>query len=214
VKPSSRTGCSPGMTPASSTGAPSRRDHAGAAAGKASKRRKGGRQVSRFGAAVESQSAQLAGRRRSPPRFNGYFAALIPGASAELKLRRNPVACARARPGSVTSDQHTLGLFRQTVRAATSGFTTTTFQNLSQRGTASVSTGIDITTGPTSGPPARRSAPTPLTKIGGNTQGRPGTCRGSSPTTPTSVGPGHRQRPRDRQHRQRAARVAPVRRLA
>jgi len=123
--------------------------------------------VSRFGAAVESQSAQLAGAPVTTT-FNGYFAALIPGASAELKLRRI-LWHVRGPAGSVTSDQHTLGLFRQTVRAATSGFTTTTFQNLSQRGTASVSTGIDITTGPTAGTGPTIGA-NALTKIGGNTQ--------------------------------------------
>jgi len=121
-----------------------------------------------MGAAVESQSAQLAGAP-SGLTFNGYFAAIVPAAAADLRLRRI-LWHVRGPAGSVTSDQHTLGLFRQTVRAAGTGFSTTTFQNLSHRSAAAVSTGVDITTAAaagTTGPTVNANA---ITKIGGNTQ--------------------------------------------
>jgi len=124
--------------------------------------------VSRFGAAVESQSAQPAGAPITTT-FNGYFAAIIPAAAADLRLRRI-LWHVRGPAGSVTSDQHTLGLFRQTARAAGSGFSTTTFQNLSHRSAAPVSTGVDITTAATAGTNGPTIGANALTKIGGNTQ--------------------------------------------
>lgn len=124
--------------------------------------------MSRFGAAVESQTAQLAGTP-SGTTFNGYFAAIIPGASSDLRLRRI-LWHMRGPAGSITSDQHTLALYRQTVRAAGTGFSTITFQNLSHRSAASVSTGVDITTAAAAGTTGPTIGANPLTKIGGNTQ--------------------------------------------
>src|SRR5258706_9000964 len=124
--------------------------------------------MSRFGAAVESQAAQPQGVPVTTT-FNGYFAALVPAAAAELKLRRI-LWHVRGPAGSVTSDQHTLALYRQTVRVAGTGFSTTTFQNLSHRGAAAVSTGVDITTAATAGTTGPTIGANALTKIGGNTQ--------------------------------------------
>lgn len=124
--------------------------------------------MGRFAAVVESQAAQLAGVP-SGTTFNGYFAALIPGASANVKLRRIRWHV-RGPAGSVTSDQHSLALYRQTVRVVGTGFSTTTFQNTDPRGAASVSTGVDITTAATAGTTGPTIGANALAKTGGNTQ--------------------------------------------
>jgi len=112
--------------------------------------------VSRFGVTVESQPAQLAGLP-SGLTFNGYFCALVAGASANYKLRRLVIGV-RAGAGVPTSQQMTISMQRQTVRIAGTGFTTSTGINLDQRAVATAVTGVDITnaaaagtTGPTVG---------------------------------------------------------------
>jgi hypothetical protein len=124
--------------------------------------------MSRYLAVVESQSAQPAGAPVTTT-FNGYFAAYVPGASANGKVRQIRWHV-RGPAGSVTSDQHSLKFYRQTVRAAGTGFSTTTLQNEDQRGAASVSTGIDITTAATAGTNGPTLGANPLAATGGNTQ--------------------------------------------
>jgi len=124
--------------------------------------------MARYVAAVESQTAQLAGAPVTVT-FNGYFAAIIAGASANYRLRRLIIGV-RGPAGSVTSDQHTIGIFRQTVRALTSGFTTTTFGQEDTLSAAPISPGIDITTGPTAGTGPTIAAAS-LHRLTFNTQG-------------------------------------------
>ena len=78
--------------------------------------------MGRFVGVVESQTAQPAGAPVTTT-FNGYFACLVPGASANAKLRRIRWHV-RGPAGSVTSDQHSLAIYRQTVRVAGTGFST------------------------------------------------------------------------------------------
>lgn len=124
--------------------------------------------MSRYLAVVESQSAQPAGVP-SGTTFNGYFAAFVAGASANAKIRQIRWHV-RGPAGSVTSDQHSLKFYRQTVRTTGTGFSTVTLQNEDQRGTASVSTGVDITTASTAGTGGPTIGANPLASTGGNTQ--------------------------------------------
>ncbi len=124
--------------------------------------------MSRFGAKVESQAAQPAGTPVTTT-FNGYFAAIVPGASSDAILRRLKIGV-RAGATVPTSQQVSIAVFRQTVRAAGTGFSTVTFNNLRQRGAASVSTGIDITTAATAGTTGPTLAATALDEFTFNTQ--------------------------------------------
>jgi hypothetical protein len=124
--------------------------------------------MGRFVASLESQSAQLAGTPATTT-FNGYFAAIVAGASSNVKLRRL-ILGVRGPAGSVTSDQHTIALYRQTVRVVGTGFGTTTFQNTDQRGPASVITGLDVTTATTAGTTGPTIGATALHKLTFNTQ--------------------------------------------
>jgi hypothetical protein len=125
--------------------------------------------MSRQVASVESQAAQPAGAPVTTT-FNGYFAAAIPGASANYKLRRLLIGV-RGPAGSVTSDQHTIGIFRQTVRVVGTGFSTTTFQSEDGRGVAAQATGIDITTAATAGTTGPTINANPMHRLTFNTQG-------------------------------------------
>jgi hypothetical protein len=125
--------------------------------------------VSRQVASVETVAAQLAGAPVTVT-FNGYFAAIIPGASANYKLRRLLIGV-RGPAGSVTSDQHTIGIFRQTVRAVGTGFSTTAFQSEDPRGVGPQATGIDITTAATAGTTGPTIGANPLHRLTFNTQG-------------------------------------------
>lgn len=124
--------------------------------------------MARFGAAVESQTAQAAGAP-SGTTFNGYFAALVAGASQNLKLRRAKVGV-RAGASVPTSQQMTVAIYRQTVRAAGTGFSTVTGNNLDPRGAASQATGIDITTAAAAGTTGPTIAANPIAKFSFNTQ--------------------------------------------
>lgn len=105
--------------------------------------------MSRFGAACESQTAQLAGTP-SGTTFNGYFAAIVAGASANFKLRRIQLGV-RAGASVPTSQQMTVAVYRQTVRVAGTGFATKTGNAFDPRGAATAITGIDVTTALTAG---------------------------------------------------------------
>lgn len=123
--------------------------------------------MARFAAGVESQAAQPAGAP-SGVTFNGYFAALVAGAANGYVLRRI-VLGVRTTSGTVSSQQQTVELRRQTVRVAGTGFSTTTGVNTELYTTASGITGIDITTAAAAG----TTGPTvgnPLHKFTFNTQ--------------------------------------------
>ena len=124
--------------------------------------------MGRFKAVVESQAAQLAGAP-SGLTFNGYFAAVVAGASANFKLRR---AFLGVRAGATvpTSQQMTVAIYRQSVRIAGTGFTTTTGINMDQRGAATAITGVDITTAAAAGTTGTTLGATKMGQIPFNTQ--------------------------------------------
>lgn len=105
--------------------------------------------MGRFKGVVESQAAQLAGLP-SGTTFNGYFAAIVAGASANFKLRRVTLGV-RAGATVPTSQQYSVAIYRQSVRVVGTGFSTVTMQNMDQRGAASAITGIDVTTATAAG---------------------------------------------------------------
>jgi hypothetical protein len=105
--------------------------------------------MGRFKAVGESQAAQLAGLPVTTT-LNGYFAALVAGASANYKLRRL-VLGVRAGAAVPTSQQMSVALYRQTVRMVGTGLATTVGINMDPRGAASAITGLDTTTATTAG---------------------------------------------------------------
>jgi hypothetical protein len=124
--------------------------------------------MARFGAAVESQVAQPAGTP-SGTTFNGYFAAIVAGASQNFKLRRVKIGV-RAGASVPTSQQMTVSIYRQTVRAAGTGFSTVVDLNLDPRGAASQITGVDITTAAAAGTTGPTIGANPIAKFSFNTQ--------------------------------------------
>lgn len=124
--------------------------------------------MGRFKAAVESQTAQPAGVP-SGTTFNGYFAAIPAGAAANYKLRRCIIGV-RAGASVPTSQQMTIGFYRQTVRIAGTGFSTVVGQNMDQRGAASAITGVDITTAAAAGTTGPTINANPMERLSFNTQ--------------------------------------------
>jgi hypothetical protein len=124
--------------------------------------------MGRFTGAVESQAAQLAGVP-SGTTFNGYFAAVVAGASANFKLRRCTLGV-RAASAPPTSQQVTVAIYRQSVRPTSTGFSTVTMQNLDPRGVASSITGIDVTTAATANTTGPTIGANPIGKKTFNTQ--------------------------------------------
>jgi hypothetical protein len=124
--------------------------------------------MGRFAAAVESQAAQLAGAPATTT-FNGYFAALVAGASVNFKIRRVQIGV-RAGASVPTSQQMTIGAYRQTVRVVGTGFSTSTGIALDPRGAATGATGIDITTAATAGTTGPTIGANPLYRWSFNTQ--------------------------------------------
>jgi hypothetical protein len=105
--------------------------------------------MSRYRMTVESQTAQAAGTP-SGTTFNGYFASIMAGASANFKFRRCFVGV-RAGASVPTSQQMTIGLYRQSVAVAGTGYTLTAGLNKDPRGTASVIGGLGVTTAASAG---------------------------------------------------------------
>ena len=124
--------------------------------------------MARFACAAESQVAQLAGLPVTTT-FNGYFAAIVAGAANGFVLRRLFIGV-RAGASVPTSQQMTIGLYRQTVRTAGTGFSTKTGQNCELYTTASGIAGLDITTAATAGTNGPTLAGTPLHEWSFNTQ--------------------------------------------
>jgi hypothetical protein len=104
--------------------------------------------MSRFSTVVESQAGQLAGAP-SGTTFNGYFAALVAGASQNLRLRRAKLGVRTTSAVVPTSQQYSVKINTQTVRPTSTGFSTQVGTNLDPRGAASQVTGVDITTAAT-----------------------------------------------------------------
>lgn len=124
--------------------------------------------MSRFKTAVESQAGQLAGLPATTT-FNGYFAAIVAGASANFKLRR-VILGVRAGASVPTSQQVTVAIYRQSVRPVGAGFSTIVPQNLDARGATSAITGVDITTALTVATTGPTIGANPLERLTFNTQ--------------------------------------------
>jgi hypothetical protein len=124
--------------------------------------------MGRFKAAVESQAAQLAGAPAGTT-FNGFFAGLMAGASANYKLRRCIIGV-RSGASVPTSQQMTVAVHRQTVRVAGTGFSTVTGQNMDPRGAATAITGVDITTATAAGTTGPTITANPMERLTFNTQ--------------------------------------------
>lgn len=124
--------------------------------------------MARFACAAESQTAQPAGAPVTTT-FNGYFAALVAGAANGFVLRRLFIGV-RAGASVPTSQQMTVALFRQTVRALGTGLSTVVGQNCELYTTASGVSGIDVTTAATAGTNGPTLAATKLHEWSFNTQ--------------------------------------------
>lgn len=124
--------------------------------------------MGRFKGVVESQAAQLAGTP-SGTTFNGYFAAIVAGASANFKLRRVTLGV-RAGATVPTSQQYSVAIYRQTVRVVGTGFSTVVMGNMDPRGAASAITGIDVTTATAAGTTGPTIAATKMGELTLNTQ--------------------------------------------
>lgn len=124
--------------------------------------------MSRYGATVESQTAQPAGTP-SGTTFNGYIGAIVAGSAADFRLRRLKIGV-RAGGTVPTSQQMSIALYRQTVRVVGTGFSTVTGLNLDPNGAATAITGVDITTAATAGTTGPTIGATSFDKFSFNTQ--------------------------------------------
>jgi hypothetical protein len=124
--------------------------------------------MGRFTSTFESQSAVLPGQNATTT-ANGYLGAWVAAAAANFKLRRVMVGV-RGPAGSVTSDQHSIAICRQTVRAAGTGLANTAGQNIDQRGQVDPTSGMDSTTATTFGTNGPTVTANPLKKLTFNTQ--------------------------------------------
>jgi hypothetical protein len=123
--------------------------------------------MARYKVTATSQAAQPAGTP-SGTTFNGYMGALIAGSTANYKLRRVLLG---VRATTVTDQNVTLAVYRQTVRAAGTGFSTSAGINLDPRGpTSPQSPGFDVTTGTTAGTTGPTIGSAPLDTITINTR--------------------------------------------
>lgn len=124
--------------------------------------------MSRFSFAVESQAAQAAGAPVTTT-FNGFFATVMAGTSANFKLRRVIIGV-RAGASVPTSQQMTVGIFRQSASVAGTGFTLTAGLPLDPRGAASAIGGLGVTTATSAGTTGPTIAANPLHRVSFNTQ--------------------------------------------
>jgi hypothetical protein len=69
-----------------------------------------------------------------------------------------------------TSQQLTVGIYRQTVRVAGSGFSTVTGLAMDPRGAATAITGVDVTTAATAGTTGPTIGANPMERLSFNTQ--------------------------------------------
>lgn len=124
--------------------------------------------MSRFSGQFESQTAVAAGVNATTT-ANGYLGAVVAGAAANFKVRRVQIGV-RAGASVPTSQQVTVAVYRQTVRAAGTGLSNLAGLALDPRGAASAISGLDITTATTFGTNGPTLAANPLAKFTFNTQ--------------------------------------------
>ncbi len=127
--------------------------------------------MSRFRVNGESQAALAAGvpSGTSNTTFNGFFAALTAGASANFKIRRL-ILGVRAGATVPTSQQVQVGIYRVTARTAGTGFSTSTGLAMDPRGAATAITGLDLTTATTAGTSGPTLAASAMVRLTFNTQ--------------------------------------------
>jgi hypothetical protein len=124
--------------------------------------------MARFATAIESQTAQAAGAP-SGTTYNGYFAAVV-GASAFGFVMRRILLGVRAGASVPTSQQMTIGLYRQTVRAAGTGLSNQAGVNADLYTTTDPTSGVDYTTATAAGTTGPTIGGSPLHKFSFNTQ--------------------------------------------
>ena len=124
--------------------------------------------MARFKQSGESQATLPAGVP-SGLTFNGYFAAVVAGASANYKLRRCHLGV-RAGTGVPTSMQVTVGVYRQTTRAAGTGVANAAGQAMDPRSAATAVGGLDTTTAAAAGTTGPVVATNPMERLTFNTQ--------------------------------------------
>lgn len=124
--------------------------------------------MARFAMSAEGQTAQPAGTP-SGTTFNGYFAAVMAGSSANFKLRRVFIGV-RAGASVPTSQQMTVAIYRQTVAVSGTGHTLTAGVALDPRSAATAIGGLDITTAASAGTTGPTIGANALHKLSFNTQ--------------------------------------------
>lgn len=126
--------------------------------------------MARFSGSIESQAAQPAGAPAGTT-YNGYFAAMVAGATWNYKLRRAFIGVRNGTSGGVpTSQQMTVAVYRQTIRAVGTGLSNVVLLNNDPRSGADVTGGIDVTTAAAAGTTGPTIGATPLRKFSFNTQ--------------------------------------------
>lgn len=128
--------------------------------------------MARFAYQFESQAAVPAGvpSGGSNVTLNGYLGAVVAGSAANFKLRRVFLGV-RAGASVPTSQQVSVAIYRQTVRAVGTGLSLgNAGLALDPRSAATAVTGLDIATGPTAGTSGPTLAANPLHKVSFNTQ--------------------------------------------
>lgn len=123
--------------------------------------------MSRYSGQFVSQTAVLSGVNATTT-ANGYLGAWVAGASANFKIRRLQFGVI-AGASVPTSQQVSIGVYRQSVRAVTAGLTNLAGLPLDPRGAASATSGLDIVTATTLGTGPTLAA-NPLVRVTFNTQ--------------------------------------------
>lgn len=124
--------------------------------------------MARFSTNFESQAGLPAGAPTGLT-FNGYAGALVAGATVNLRLRRLILGVI-AGASVPTSQQISVGLFRQTVRVAGTGFVTTPGIALDPRSAASGATGVDVAVAAAAGTTGPSIDSTALARMAFNSQ--------------------------------------------
>jgi len=124
--------------------------------------------MARYKFAGESQAAQLAGAPVTTT-FNGFFAAVEAGASANFKLRR-VILGVRAGASVPTSQQMTIAVFRQTAAASGSGSALNAGIAMDPRSAATAIGGLRLTTAATAGTSGPTLAANAMDRFSFNTQ--------------------------------------------
>ncbi|HEY0871742.1 MAG TPA: hypothetical protein VGD55_15185 [Acidothermaceae bacterium] len=125
--------------------------------------------MARYGTSFVSQTAVLAGVNATTT-VNGYLGALIGGASANPKLRRMMIGCRTASAVPIVSQQFTIGIYPQTVRAVGTGLSNVAGNKLDPNSPADPTGGVDFTTATTLGTSGPTLAANPTASPTFNTQ--------------------------------------------